>query len=261
MILNLIVPTSGTVVWNNQILDSQHQKILANIGAVLEGSRNLYWRLSPTENFEYWGGIRRMRRKTAVQRGLEYLEMFDLLDKKDTPVRELSRGMQQITAICTSLIHQPKLLLLDEPTLGLDVAASERIQKIVHQLAHEQNIAVLLTTHEMPVAQQLSDRVVMINQGTIVFENQTQIALQNLQREIYQVTFKTALLADDLHQLAQCGQIEQLASANYQIVLDSSTNLPYFLRLVAELPLLTIKKVDLNLETLFKSVMNESKVG
>ncbi|MCH4058194.1 MAG: ABC transporter ATP-binding protein [Lactobacillaceae bacterium] len=261
MILNLIVPTAGKVVWDNQVLNSQHQKILANIGAVLEGSRNLYWRLSPVENFEYWGGIRGIRRKVAIKQGLEYLEMFDLLAKKDTPVRELSRGMQQIVAICTSLIHQPKLLLLDEPTLGLDVAASERIQKIVRQLAQQQNMAVLLTTHEMAVAQNLSDRVVMINHRKIVFEDQTKIALQSFQREIYQLTFSHSLPTESLQQLAQYGQLDQLGESSYQLILASPTNLPAILLVLAELPLLSLKKVDLNLETLFKSVINESRVG
>lgn len=159
------------------------------------------------------------------------------------------------------MIHQPKLLLLDEPTLGLDVAASERIQKIVRQLAQQQNMAVLLTTHEMAVAQNLSDRVVMINHRKIVFEDQTKIALQSFQREIYQLTFSHSLPTESLQQLAQYGQLDQLGESSYQLILASPTNLPAILLVLAELPLLSLKKVDLNLETLFKSVINESRVG
>lgn len=111
------------------------------------------------------GGLRGIPHQTARQRGLANLARFGLSAKANQPVRELSRGMQQIVAICCALIHQPKLLLLDEPTLGLDLPAVEKIQTIIRQLVAETQLGVLLTTHDMGMAQALADDLLMIDRG------------------------------------------------------------------------------------------------
>ncbi|MEL7511116.1 MAG: ABC transporter ATP-binding protein, partial [Cyanobacteria bacterium J06554_3] len=144
MIAGLIRPDAGWVRIAG--LDPHRQPdALQGVGAVLEGNRNLYWRLTPLENLEYFGVLRKMPRKAARERGLELLEAFDLLDKRKDPVQKLSRGMQQKIAIAVALIHKPQLLLLDEPTLGLDVEAGETVKQLVRQVAAS-GCAILLTT-------------------------------------------------------------------------------------------------------------------
>ena len=151
---------------------------LKDIGAVLEGSRNLYWRLTPVENFEYWGGIKGVSRLKTLQRGKELMSAFGLESKLNSTVQQLSRGMQQQVARCTALIHSPSLLLLDEPTLGLDLEASDRIQSLLEVLAKEQEVGILLTTHQMDVAERLSDSVAIINNGQIIKQGFTKNVLK-----------------------------------------------------------------------------------
>lgn len=115
MILNLVSPDKGTVVFDGKDVTHNNLFLLKNTGVLLEGSRNMYWALSPMENFVYWGGQRGLSKKEAEKRGETFLKQFGLLDKKYTSITRLSRGMQQVVGICCAMIAEPKLLILDEP--------------------------------------------------------------------------------------------------------------------------------------------------
>jgi ABC-2 type transport system ATP-binding protein len=171
MIAGLIRPDEGWV----KIVDRdphRHPQALRSVGAVLEGNRNVYWRLTPEENLEYFGVLRGLSQRVARQRSKELLERFCLIQKRQSVTQSLSRGMQQKLAIAVALIHRPQLLLLDEPTLGLDVEATEDVKQLVQQIAQE-GCAILLTTHQLAIAEELSDRVAIINKGEIVVEEPT----------------------------------------------------------------------------------------
>ena len=186
MIAGLIRPDTGWVRIAGKD-PHRHPAALRGVGAVLEGNRNLYWRLTPLENLEYFGVLRQMPRRLARQRGLELLERFELADKRKESVQKLSRGMQQKIAIAVALIHEPKLLLLDEPTLGLDVEAGETVKTLVRQVAAS-GCAILLTTHQLNVAEELSDRVAVIRQGEIVAQQSTQTLIQQFSNRLtYQI--------------------------------------------------------------------------
>ncbi|MEO1506454.1 MAG: ABC transporter ATP-binding protein [Cyanobacteria bacterium J06633_23] len=185
MIGGLVRPDAGKVSIDG--LDPHSQSVaLKRVGAVLEGNRNLYWRLTPLENIEYFGGLRQVPRRLARQRGEQLLEQFGLIDKRKTPVQKLSRGMQQKLAIAVALVHQPTLLLLDEPTLGLDVEASETVKILVRDIAAA-GCAILLTTHQLDVAEELSDRVAIIRQGQIIAEQPTHELIQQFSGSAYRI--------------------------------------------------------------------------
>ncbi|MEM0979692.1 MAG: ABC transporter ATP-binding protein [Cyanobacteria bacterium P01_H01_bin.58] len=185
MIGGLVRPDAGQVRIDG--LDPHRQPAaLKRVGAVLEGNRNLYWRLTPLENIEYFGGLRQVPRRVARQRGEQLLEQFGLIDKRKTPVQKLSRGMQQKIAIAVALVHQPTLLLLDEPTLGLDVEASETVKTLVREIVAA-GCSILLTTHQLDVAEELSDRVAIIRQGQIITEQATHELIQQFSGSTYHI--------------------------------------------------------------------------
>ena len=218
---------------------------LRGVGAVLEGNRNLYWRLTPLENLEYFGVLRGMPGKRVRSRALELLEAFGLLDKRKEPVQKLSRGMQQKIAIAVALIHQPQLLLLDEPTLGLDVEAGETVKKLVRQVAAS-GCAILLTTHQLNVAEELSDRVAIIRAGQIVAEQTTEDLIRQFsQGAAYRIEFEGALDAGRRQEMALLGASVKGQFIHYLPTADTtsaSTTLYKLLRILEPLPLLEVRQ-------------------
>jgi ABC-2 type transport system ATP-binding protein len=173
MILGLVLPTSGSVQLAGFDVAKDRNKALRHAGAILEGSRNVYWRLSARANLEYFGALRGMRGKSLADRITQVLEVVQLSDRSNEEVRYLSRGMQQKVALATAILHEPDVLLLDEPTLGLDVQASRTIEQVIRQFVEEQGKAVLLTTHQMDLAERLSDCIFVIHKGKKVEEGET----------------------------------------------------------------------------------------
>ena len=188
MIAGLIEPGRGRVTVSGMD-PSRDREATRRIGAVLEGSRNVYWRLTCLENLVYFGALRGIPEKKARVRGMELLDRFGLADRRDTEVRTLSRGMQQKVAIAVSVLHEPTLLLLDEPTLGLDVRASEDVKRLVRELASEGR-AILLTTHQLTVAEEIADQVAVIRDGRLVVQGGMTNVLAGFSRSAYRVHFQ-----------------------------------------------------------------------
>ncbi len=177
MILGLVLPTSGSVSLAGYNMATQRAQGLRHAGAILEGSRNIYWRLSTRANLEYFGALRGMKGQRLRQRIDELLALVGLSDRADEETRYLSRGMQQKVALVTALLHDPEVLLLDEPTLGLDVQAAKTIERTIEELA-TRGKAILLTTHQMTLAENLCDRVFVINKGRKMAEGPTRAIIQ-----------------------------------------------------------------------------------
>ena len=178
MLAGLVLPSSGSAWVMGHDMARRRNEGVRHVGAVLEGARNLYWRLSARENLLYFGSLRLVPRRVLKQRIMELLSLVGLTAYENREVRMFSRGMQQKLAIAAALLHEPSLLLLDEPTLGLDVAAAKQLEATILRLAYEEGRAVLLTTHIMSLAERLSDRVVVMHRGRNVASGVTQQLLE-----------------------------------------------------------------------------------
>ena len=205
MIAGLIRPDNGWV----KIAGFDPHKTsrgLRMLGTVLEGSRNLYWSLTPLENLEYFGVLRGVTAKAAHQQARKLLDRFGLMHKCNTPVVKLSRGMQQKLAIAVALVHRPQLLLLDEPTLGLDVEAGENVKALVREMAAE-GCAILLTTHQLNVAEYLSNRIAIIQNGRIIAEESTIDIIRRFSGSTYIIDFEGELSQVQSKKLTALGAI------------------------------------------------------
>ncbi|MBE9159855.1 ABC transporter ATP-binding protein [Nodosilinea sp. LEGE 06152] len=253
MIAGLVRPTQGQITVAGE--DPHRQpRALRHIGAVLEGNRNLYWRLTPEENLEYFGVLRQVPRKVAHRRGLELLARFGLEEKRQTPVQKLSRGMQQKVAIAVALIHNPKLLLLDEPTLGLDVEASEMVKALVRQIAQEGR-AVLLTTHQLDVAEELSDRVAIIRRGRIIAEQSTEALLREFSSSTtYHLEVEGDLSPQQIHTVTQLGATVQGRQITYA---GTPEHLYGLLGALSPVPLVSVQRDRADLTQVFLKLVND----
>lgn len=165
-ICGLLLPDSGSIEIMGKNLLKKRREALKHISAVLEGNRNLYWRMTTVENMIYFSGIR--GKKLTREEALEILKKFNLEEKANDLVQQLSRGMQQKSAVAVCLATGADILLLDEPTLGLDVASSIELRGILRSLTEKEGKTILLSTHDMNLVEAIADRVAIMSKGKIV---------------------------------------------------------------------------------------------
>jgi ABC-2 type transport system ATP-binding protein len=186
ILAGLLSATSGQVRLNGYDVARRRSGAMEQIGAVLEGSRNVYWTLSAWQNLLYFGRLKGMRKAAAQARAEELLTGLELWERRDEKVGDYSRGMQQKVAIAAALIADPPILLLDEPTIGLDVEATRTVKEWVRALSTERGKTVLLTTHQMNVVEELCDRVAVIRRGQVITDQPTrQLLARFRQRDQY----------------------------------------------------------------------------
>ena len=165
----LIIPDAGTALVNGYDVLKEPRRVRASIGVVSSGERSLYWKLTARENLEYFARLYKVPDDVAGRRIRELLSLMELEDRADELVEKYSSGMRQKLAIARAMLHDPEILLLDEPTLGLDPGFSKSIRSFIkEELNRKQGKTILLTTHYMEEADQMCDRVAFINKGRIV---------------------------------------------------------------------------------------------
>jgi ABC-2 type transport system ATP-binding protein len=167
MISTLLRPTSGTVKVAGIDVRSHPTRALRHIGTVLTGERSVYWRLSGRENLLYFAALYGLPAKLARQRTDELLERFALTKRAHENVERYSTGMRQRICLAKALLAAPDLLILDEPTAGLDPQSARNLREIIAGIRDEGR-TVLLTTHYMEEADHLCDRVAIIDHGRII---------------------------------------------------------------------------------------------
>jgi ABC-2 type transport system ATP-binding protein len=188
MISGLVRPDRGEVYVDGLHVEKKRKKVLSKVGVVLEGTRTSMWPLTPLENLHYFGNLKNVRGQILRDRAHDLLDFIGLKDKKNVQVRKLSRGQKQKLAICIALIADPKVLLLDEPTTGLDVQSSRAIKDKIIAMTREHGRSVLVTTHDMHVAQELCDRIGIIDKGRLVACKPTEQLLDLFSDQVF--TFK-----------------------------------------------------------------------
>ncbi|HSM71501.1 MAG TPA: ATP-binding cassette domain-containing protein [Anaerolineales bacterium] len=167
MLCTLLEPTSGTAHVNGYDLVKQANDVRRSLGTLLAGERSIYWKLTGRENLEYFAALYHIPSATAQKRVDELIERMELKDRADELVEKYSTGMRQRVAIAKALLARPPILLLDEPTLGLDPQAARNIRELIAELKQEGH-TILLTTHYMEEADLLSDRIGIIDSGRII---------------------------------------------------------------------------------------------
>lgn len=166
MLTGLSKPTAGNVELLGLDIKANAATTKGFTGVVPEAS-NLYDELTALDNLLFMGKLYGVRRKERYERAMTLLELFRLQEKRDRPFRTLSRGMKRSLTIAAALIHNPKILFLDEPTVGLDVMTARSLRSAIQKL-RDQGMTIFLTTHYLEEADVLCDRIAIIVRGQIV---------------------------------------------------------------------------------------------
>jgi ABC-2 type transport system ATP-binding protein len=169
--LGTLVPDSGTVTLGGRSVHENLSWTHRRVGAMFEGSRDAYWRLTVRENLKFFARLNGVRASDRRERHDALLERLGLANKADVPVRKLSRGQKQKVAIASTLSRATDVALLDEPTLGLDIETSLKLQDEIRSLVADQDLTVVLTSHDMDVIENVCDRVIVLSDGQVIADN------------------------------------------------------------------------------------------
>jgi len=167
MLTTLLIPTSGTARVLGYDVVKQADAIRPRIGFIFGGERGLYWRLSGVDNLRYFASLYHVDPAVTNKRIPYLLELVGLSDRGQEKIEGYSRGMKQRLHVARTLLHDPEVLFLDEPTIGLDPVGARELRQVIRNLQAE-NKTILLTTHYMFEADALCQRIAVIDQGRII---------------------------------------------------------------------------------------------
>jgi ABC-2 type transport system ATP-binding protein len=170
MLTGLLVPTSGEIQVNGFIPWKERQIYVARVGAVFGQRTTLWWDLPVIESLDLLQYIYKIPKDQFNRNLNEFREILDLDVFLDSPVRSLSLGQRMRADICAALLHNPDILFLDEPTIGLDVVAKERIRQFIQYINRERQTTVILTTHDLSDVEKLCERVMIIDHGQLLYD-------------------------------------------------------------------------------------------
>jgi ABC-2 type transport system ATP-binding protein len=172
MLAGLLVPSGGDVWVNGRVPWKERQAHVAQIGAVFGQRTTLWWDLPVIESLDLLQHIYKIPPRRFRQNLAEFRALLELDPFLHTPVRSLSLGQRMRADICAALLHDPDLLFLDEPTIGLDVVAKERIRQFIRHVNRRRGMTVILTTHDLSDVEKLCERVMIIDQGRLLFDGE-----------------------------------------------------------------------------------------
>ena len=172
MLTGILEPSSGKIEVDGRDPQKQRKKNAMNIGVVFGQKTQLWWDLPVKESFKLLKEIYEVSDEDYEDRIEEFDEVLQLSDFWDQPVRKLSLGQKMRCELAASFLHHPKIVYLDEPTIGLDVAVKERIRGFIKKMNREEDITVMLTTHDIDDIEDLCERIVVLDEGKKIYDGQ-----------------------------------------------------------------------------------------
>jgi ABC-2 type transport system ATP-binding protein len=178
MLTGVLVPTSGYVETNGLVPYKHRQKLARRIGAVFGQRSQLWWDLPLVESFHLLKAIYRIPDE-AYERNMHIFgEMLGFDELLNTPVRQLSLGQRMRGELAASLLHDPEIVFLDEPLIGLDVVAKERLRQFIAEINRERGVTVILASNDMSDVERLCERIIIIDRGKLLYDG----TIDNLKR-------------------------------------------------------------------------------
>lgn len=170
MLVGILVPTSGTVRTCGLDPLAQRRDLARRVGVVFGQRSQLWWDLPVKESFSILAAIHRLSDAAAKARRDELIDHLDMSEFLDTPVRQLSLGQRMRAEVAAALLHSPELVILDEPTIGLDVLSKQRLRDFLIAERAQNGTTLLLTTHDMGDIERLCDRVLVVDHGKLAYD-------------------------------------------------------------------------------------------
>ena len=199
MLTGILYPSGGEISVAGIDPTKDRKKLAYEIGCVFGQKEQLWIHLTPYDNFKFFGAIYDIPEAVVEKRIQEYNDIFELSEFINTPVRSLSLGQRMICEIVASLIHEPDILFLDEPTIGLDPVIKEKIRVFIKRLNKEKKTTIFLTSHDVGDIEKLCKRVIIINDGKIVLDDSMEnLKYHYLNKKIVEAKMNTKINLDEI---------------------------------------------------------------
>jgi len=216
MITNIIMPDEGELLLDGLPVDAVQQN---SIGYLPE-ERGLYKKLKVSEQMTYFGQLKGLTAAEAMKRGLWWLNRMDALGWESRKVQELSKGMQQKVQFITTILHEPSLLILDEPFSGLDPVNADLLIGVIKEL-QSRGTTVILSTHQMDQVEKLCDDIVLINKGEVVLEG----SVRDVKSEYRSNRVHIEYNGDDVAMRSMAGtNVGSSSTGRVELILDGSAS-------------------------------------
>lgn len=216
MLTGLLTPTSGKVIVNGIVPNEKRIENNKNIGAVFGQKTQLWWDLPVIESLRL---IKQMYKlpdgeyRKNLKKFTEILELDELLDKQ---VKNLSLGQKMRCEIAATFIHNPKIVYLDEPTIGLDVFVKENIRKFIKDINKEKNTTVILTTHDLKDIEDVCNRIILLDKGTIIYDGE---------KQKFKDTYGKYIFAELVVNNKNISLSENMKTSSLEIIEETDTNI------------------------------------
>jgi ABC-2 type transport system ATP-binding protein len=257
-VCGLVTPTEGAISIGGIDAVARRKSVARLLAAVLEGNRTVYWRLSVRENLEYFASLRGLRRRAVEGRVSELIERFGLTAKSSTPAMRLSRGMQQKLALACAVLPASPLLVLDEPTLGLDVETSHELRGYLRDLAGEGH-TILLSSHDMDVVRDVCERAIVVNHGRVIADDRIANLLGVFDARRYRIRLGERLRDPALDRLRRRFDVteEPTAGLDLDIALAANTDIYGLMTALQQLGAVieAVNTTDTDLEAVFLNLV------
>lgn len=192
MLTGILYPTSGDIKVLGFNPSKERVKLSYEIGSVFGQKEQLWVHLTAYENFKFFGSIYDIKKKELEKRIDELAEIFDIKSFMHQPVKSLSLGQRMKCEMVASLLHNPKMLFFDEPTIGLDPIAKETLRKLIKKINKELKTTIFFTSHDVGDIEEVCKRVIIINNGKIVLDDSMKnLKYHHLNKKIVDVNLKT----------------------------------------------------------------------
>jgi ABC-2 type transport system ATP-binding protein len=262
MLTTLIKPTAGTAKVNSFDIVKQPAQVRESIGVVFQDPSSDDT-LTGYENLKLHGMLYGMPANLREERIKEVLDLVDLSDRKNDLVKKYSGGMRRRLELARGLMHHPKILFLDEPTLGLDPQSREKIWEYVENLSREKKISIIITTHYMEEADLLCDRLAIIDTGKIIALGSPAELKRNLGEDV--IVMK--IINPNIEEVKKFGFVKKIETKNdliYLTVMDANEHLPQIMQTIGKVESVEVRSLTLNdvfLHYTGKGIREESPEG
>ena len=246
MLSGILTPDEGTININGLSPSKDRIKYVSNIGVVFGQRSQLWWDIPASDTFDLLKDIYKLDESEFNKTREQLIELLDLKNIVNIPVRQLSLGQRMRCEIAASLIHKPSILFLDEPTIGLDAESKIKVRNFIKKINKEMNTTIILTTHDMSDIEALAKRIILIGKGRILYDGN----IKKL-KEKYDNTKEIQIITKNkLNKLNKKGIIKQTKKDyGYNFILDTNLlSISNFLKYLSNL--IDIKDIEIENENI-----------